>query len=66
MGTKDYTQDLDVVRLIRRMRSFGVGMYYLLKGNERKLVTNLAAYKPLRPEKEGEDKWSEIVTWDDI
>ena len=48
------------------MRSFGVGMYYLLKGNERKLVTNLAAYKPLRPEKEGEDKWSEIVTWDDI
>ena len=47
-GAQDFEGDLDIVRLVRRMRSYGIALYYLTSRKERDLISRMAAFKPLR------------------
>ena len=48
MGAFDYKADLDLIRMVRRMRMYGIGLYYTMQAGDRKLSARLAAQKPLR------------------
>ena len=61
-GSSDFTNELDVVRLVRRMRSYGIALYYLTTRKERDLITRIAAFKPLRDPEDDDTK----ITWANI
>ena len=58
-GNSDFTNELDVVRLVRRMRSYGIALYYLTSSKQRDLITRIAAYKPLR----APDDQDQQISW---
>jgi len=44
----EITTELDIVRLVRRLRSYGIALYYLTNQQQKTLISRMAAYKPLR------------------
>ena len=46
-GYEDFTQDMDIVRIVRRQRLYSSALYYMLDRNQRELCSQLAAYKSL-------------------
>ena len=50
-GSDELEAELDIVRFVRRVRSYGIALYYLTTRQQRIITTRMAAYKPLRNEK---------------
>jgi hypothetical protein len=47
MGSKAFTQDLDVVRFVRRIRMHGFGLHFLLGPSDRANAATLAFSRPI-------------------
>ena len=50
-GSDELEAELDIVRFVHRVRSYGIALYYLTTRQQRIITTRMAAYKPLRNEK---------------
>lgn len=48
IGEKSFTQDLDVVRFVRRIRMHGYGLHFLLGPSDRGNAGTLAFSRPLK------------------
>ena len=62
-GYENFREELDFVKLHKRIRMHGIGLYYLLKVRERRLVERLASFRPLKLKDNEPSKRSE---WDII
>ena len=49
-GSDELEAEFDIVRFVRRVRSYGIALYYLTTRQQRIITTRMAAYKPLRNE----------------
>ena len=47
-GYENFREELDFVKLHKRIRMHGIALYYLLKVRERRLVERLASFRPLK------------------
>ena len=50
-GYEEFTEDLDVITFIRRLRMHGIGLYQLLSQKEREICAQKAMFKPINQEK---------------
>jgi len=67
IGRDEIEADLDLVRLIRRIRATGIALYYLTNKSTRTIVARMAEYKPLRHSEGPENKKNDgEVNWDEI
>ena len=62
-GFDDLNEELDFVKLHKRIRMHGVSLYYLLGGNQRRLVEKVAAFRVLKLKAERPRK---VSTWDSL
>ena len=62
-GFDDLNEELDFVKLHKRIRMHGVGLYYLLRGNQRRLVEKAATFRALKLKDQQPKK---VSTWDDL
>ena len=49
-ASHEISNELDIVRLVRRLRSYGIALYYLTSQRQKTIISRMAAYKPLRNE----------------
>lgn len=60
------TQQLDVVRQIRRIRMHGIGLHYILKTSERAGAARMSFSRPLREEEEKSGSEEENSDWNEL
>ena len=63
-GSDEIKADLDIVRVVRRLRSYGIALYYLTNKQQRILISRMAGYKPLRENASKEEQ--ELISWENI
>ena len=48
LGSDEISSELDLSRFVRRLRSYGIALYYLTAKKQQELISRMAAFKPLR------------------
>jgi len=50
-GFDNFNEDLDLINFTKRLRMYGVSLYFLLSSKQRKLAGHLTNFRPLRERK---------------
>ena len=48
LGANEIETELDIVRFVRRLRTYGIALHYLTTSKEKIIISRMAAYKGLR------------------
>ena len=50
-GFDNFNEDLDLINFTKRLRMYGVSLYFLLSSKQRRLAGQLTNFRPLRERK---------------
>lgn len=63
-GFDNFNEDLDLLNFTKRIRMYGVSLYFLLSSKQRKLAGHLTNFRPIREKKiidaENADSWETL------